>query len=88
MPDRTGQQFGSYRLLRLLGEWSFSEVYLGEHIYLKTQAAVKLLHARLDQGEMEVFLEEAHKIASLEHPFIVRIIEFAVEGKHPFMVMS
>ena len=49
--DYPGQQLGNYRLVRLLGEGGFAEVYLGEHIHLKTQAAVKLLHTRLTNDD-------------------------------------
>ena len=42
MADRIGQQLGNYRLTRLLGQGGFGEVYLGEHVYLKTQAAIKM----------------------------------------------
>ncbi len=41
MADRTGQQFGNYRLIRPLGRGGFAEVYLGEHIRLNTLAAIK-----------------------------------------------
>ena len=40
MGDRVGQQFGNYRLLRTLGAGGFADVYLGEHLYLHTQAAI------------------------------------------------
>ena len=43
MVDYIGQQLGNYRLTRLLGEGAFAQVYLGEHIYLSTQAAIKVL---------------------------------------------
>src|SRR5258707_1059746 len=39
MTDRTGQQFGNYRLLRLLGKGGFAEVYLGQHLRLPSQQA-------------------------------------------------
>src|SRR5258707_1209000 len=44
MSDRVGQQLGNYRLLRLIGRASWASVYLGEHLHLRTQAAIKALH--------------------------------------------
>jgi eukaryotic-like serine/threonine-protein kinase len=46
MTDRVGQRLGNYRLTRLLGEGGFAEVYLGEHIHLGTEAAIKVLTMR------------------------------------------
>ena len=43
MSQRIGQQVGTYRLLRVLGEGGFATVYLGEHLHLETLAALKLL---------------------------------------------
>jgi serine/threonine protein kinase len=42
-----GQQLGNYRLLNLLGRGGFADVYLGEHIHLKSRAAIKILYTRL-----------------------------------------
>ncbi len=88
MVDRVGQQLGHYRLVRLLGQGGFAEVYLGEHIYLDTQAAIKVLHTQLAQDGIEQFRLEAKRIAHLEHPHIVRVLDFGVEGTTPFLVMS
>jgi eukaryotic-like serine/threonine-protein kinase len=60
MADRAGQQLGNYRLIRLLGQGGFAEVSLGEHIHLSTQAAIKVLYARLAGNEVEMFRQEAH----------------------------
>ena len=46
MADREGQQLGSYQIIRLLDRGGFAEVYLGEHIHLQTQAAIKILQTR------------------------------------------
>ena len=88
MNDRVGQQLGNYRLVRLLGQGGFADVYLGEHIYLKTPAAIKVLQTRLGQDDLQTFLTEARAIANLVHPHIVRVLEFGVQGDVPFLVMD
>lgn len=88
MPDRVGQRIGNYQLTRLLGHGGFADVYLGEHIHLSTQAAIKLLDTHLVHDEIEPFRREARTIAHLEHPHIVRVLDFGVEEHTPFLVMS
>lgn len=83
------QQLGNYRIIRLLGTGGFAEVYLGQHIYLKTPAAIKLLLTKVaGQGDMEGFLKEAQTIARLAHPNIVRVMDFGVENETPYLVMD
>ena len=89
MASREGEQLGNYRLERLLGRGGFAEVYLGEHVYLKTPAAIKLLHTtEADQKHLEGFLREAQAIAKLVHPHIVRVLEFGLDGETAFLVMD
>ena len=88
MIDRVGKQLGNYRLLRLLGRGGFAQVYLGEHIYLKSQAAIKVLHTQLSHEDMQSFLGEARTLVHLVHPHIVRVLEFGVENETPFLVMD
>ena len=51
-----GQQIGNYRLIGWLGQGSFADVYLGEHILLKRLAAIKVLKVSLSDEELEKFL--------------------------------
>src|SRR5881392_255587 len=88
MTDRIGQQLGNYQLIRRLGEGGFAEVYLGEHIHLGTQAAIKILHTQLTSDDVDRFRTEARTIARLIHPHIVRVLDFGVEGRTPFLVMD
>jgi len=88
MTEHLDQQLGNYRLIRLIGEGGFADVYLGEHIHLGTQAAVKVLHTQLAKDDIETFRNEARTIARLEHPNIVRVLDFGLEGRTPYLVMS
>src|SRR5947209_5857956 len=83
-----GQRLGNYRLMQLLGHGGFADVYLGEHIYLKTQAAIKVLQMQLATDERENFLNEARTIAHLVHPNIIRVLDFGIQGYTPFLVMD
>src|SRR5215467_5415975 len=88
MIELVGKQLGNYRLISLIGRGGFAEVYLGEHVYLKTQAAIKVLKTRLTSEEQEGFLNEARTIAHLQHQHIVQVLEFGVEEGTPFLVME
>ncbi len=87
MTDRQGQQLDNYRLIRLLGQGAFGEVYLAEHIRRKTQVAVKVLLTQLSSDELHAFLNEA-RVFRLKHPNIVQVLDFGVEGRTPFIVMA
>ncbi len=88
MANRVGQQLGRYRLVRLLGQGSFADVYQGEHLYLKSEAAVKVLRTQLAEEDADSFLNEAQTIAHLVHPNIVRTFDFDVQEGTPFLVMD
>ncbi len=88
IPDRANQQLGNYRLMHRLGRGGFAEVYLGEHIHLKTHVAVKVLLTHLDQEAVETFRHEAQTIARLRHPYIVQVLDFGIENETPYLVMD
>src|SRR5205085_2112176 len=66
----------------------YAEVYLGQHIRLDLQAAIKVLHTHLTGSEAEHFQQEAQTIARLAHPSIVRVFDFDVQDGVPFLVMD
>ncbi|HEU5226281.1 MAG TPA: protein kinase [Ktedonobacteraceae bacterium] len=89
MADWIGQQVGNYRITAKLGSGGFAAVYLGEHAYLKTPAAIKLLLTKVaTQKELDAFLQEAQTVACLLHPNIVRILDFGIDDKTPFLIMD
>ena len=91
MTNRIGQQLGNYRLLRQLGKGGFAKVYLGEHVHLKTLAAIKVLHqVQLSSEEEEKFRIEAYTIANLKHQHIIRVLDYGIQESTstPFLVMD
>jgi WD40 repeat protein/serine/threonine protein kinase len=90
MPDRSGQLLGNYRLVRFLGQGGFAEVYLGEHRYLRSRAALKVLRISLSHEEAQRFLSEAQMLVNLKHPNIVRVLDFGIDQSRgmPFLVME
>jgi predicted ATPase/serine/threonine protein kinase/DNA-binding CsgD family transcriptional regulator len=88
MLERLDQRLGNYRLIQLLGKGTFSDVYLGEHLYLSTPAAIKVLRSRVDSLTLDDFLSEARLISQLVHPHIIRVFDFGLEAEAPFLVMD
>jgi len=83
-----GQQVGHYRLVRLLGVGSFAEVYLGEHLYLGSQAAIKVLHTHIAPSGIAQFQQEGQMLAKLIHPGIMRVLDFGIDGNNPYLIMD
>src|SRR6266700_2651866 len=66
----------------------FAGVYLGEHQYLERLAAIKVLHMQMDPKTQEQFRREARTIAHLQHPHIVRVLDFGLDDQTPYLVME
>src|SRR5437879_344697 len=88
MADRVGQQLDKYRLTRMLGQGGSGDVYLGEHMYLETPAAIKVLNTHVTGDDVEKFRAEARTLARLRHPNIVRVLDFGIEDFAPYLVMD
>jgi serine/threonine protein kinase len=88
MTDRTMEQIGNYRIIRLIDRGGFARVYLGEHIYLGTQVAIKILNTTLTVDDTNGFLTEARTLAHLVHSHIVRLLDYGILNGVPFLVMD
>lgn len=89
MAEHSGQRFGNYQVLQLIGRGGFADVYLGEHLYLKVPVALKVLSSVVaHQEDLPAFLTEAQTVAHLVHPHIIRVTDFGVERDIPFLVMD
>ncbi len=88
MMEQVEQRMGNYRLIQLLGKGTFADVYLGEHLYLNTPVAIKVLRSQLDSPTLADFLTEARHVSHLVHPHIIRVFDFGLEAEAPFFVMD
>ncbi len=74
--------FEKFRIISCLKKDIFSSVYVADHIYLNKKIVLKVLHtANLsDPAVLERFKREAKILARLDHPNIIRILDFGHSG--------
>jgi serine/threonine protein kinase len=70
--------FDKFKIISCLKKDSFSSVYLADHVYLNKKIVLKVLHtANLpDPSVLERFKREAKILARLDHPNIIRVLDF------------
>src|SRR5690349_9262289 len=90
MPQWIGKTIGKVRIEKLLARGGTAEVYLGTHVMLGREVAVKLLHSYIEEEPflLERFQREARVVAGLRHPNIVQIFDFDTIDGHPYIVME
>jgi serine/threonine protein kinase len=80
------QQLGHYRLERMLRQTKLANVYLGRHVQQQTPMAVKCLHGRYIGNAASDFLRQYTILAHLQHPNILKIIDFGIFNDTAFVV--
>ncbi|TKC95196.1 serine/threonine-protein kinase [Polyangium fumosum] len=93
--ERTGGHVGlvlagKYRLLARIGSGGMGEVYRAEHVTLRMPVAVKLLHYNIsiEPDYVRRFYREARAATLLDHPNVVRVIDYGEDEGLPFLVME
>jgi len=84
------EEFGAYRVKRMLGEGGMGVVYLAERDDLGSLAAIKILRdAWLSPARRERFANEQRALAQLNHPSIARLYDAdALPDGTPWFVME
>ena len=90
MSPTPGTTLGRYRLLAPLGAGGMGEVWRAHDATLDREVAIKLLapNALSDTASRERFRREAHVLASISHPGVAQIYDFAAQDDHDFIVME
>lgn len=85
-----GQKIMNYRIDSKIGEGGMGSVYLATHELLHTRAAIKVLHPSLGANSTlrSRFLTEAAILSGLNHPNIVRVLDFHEDEKGLYIIME
>lgn len=85
-----GITLSSYRNLKLIGHGGMAEVYRATDSTGRGTVAVKVLRAALagDEQFQKRFMREAEIVSKLEHPNIVRVVDFGEERGSYYIVME
>jgi eukaryotic-like serine/threonine-protein kinase len=84
---------GSFHLGNVIGRGAMGEVYEAFHAQTRKEAAIKLLHAHSlrERAVVKRFVREAKMAASLDTPYVVRVLEVGGlehEGDLPYIAME
>jgi len=87
---QSGQQFGSYEIIKMLGHGGMGEVYLARDTRLNRQVAIKVLSSEVAENTEQLarFRKEAGFAASLNHPNICTIYETGEVNGQTYICME
>ncbi|MGF1468734.1 MAG: protein kinase [Sandaracinaceae bacterium] len=81
---------GRYRLEKVLGKGGMGAVYEATQVDLGRPVAIKLLHpsVAMSVDSTRRFQREAKVTAALQHPNVVKIHDFGLDGQRLYLVME
>lgn len=80
-----------YRLVELVGEGGWSVVFRAEHVSIRREYAIKVLHPYLanDGDNLRRFQQEAEAASRLNHPNIASVYDYGLlPSGQPYLVMD
>jgi len=86
-----GTSIGPYRLMELIGEGGFGQVYVAQQtVPLRRKVALKIIKPGMDSREVVARFEvERQALAQMDHPHIASVIDAgATDGGRPYFVME
>jgi serine/threonine protein kinase len=84
------ETLGNYDLLEVIGQGSMGTVYRARHWQTKEIVAMKVMAAHIASNPvlLKRFEQEFRITSKLEHPNVIRVMEYCGTGPNPFLVME
>ena len=81
---------GRFRIDKFLGGGGAGEVFIGEQLSLGRRVAIKVLRSEVASHRelVQRFEREARVLSRLDHPGIVRVLDFGTHDGLPYIVMD
>ena len=91
MNDLIGKNLGRYHIIEPLGQGGMASVYKAFDTSLERHVAIKIIRADIEtenQGEfLKRFQREAKSLAQLDHPYILKVLDYGDQEGLPYLVM-
>jgi hypothetical protein len=90
MSSLIGQRLGQYEITALLGKGGMATVYRATQTSMGRDVAIKVIKPDLAEvGDFVTrFEREARTVASLSHPYILKVFDYGHEGELVYLVME
>jgi hypothetical protein len=91
MNDLIGKTLGRYHIIEPLGQGGMASVYKAFDTTLERHVAIKIIRPDIEtdnQGEfLKRFQREAKSLAQLDHPYILKVLDYGDQEGLPYLVM-
>ena len=89
MDGMIGRSLGKYQIIEPLGEGGMATVYKAFDPSLERYVAIKIIRAvnQIDSDFLIRFQREARALAKLDHPYILKVLDYGEENGLPYLVM-
>lgn len=84
------KQIGQYEILAQVGEGGMGKVYKARHVDHGTIVAIKLVSKETAKQQLLIkrFEKEFKAASSIDHPNVVKALEYSVSDSQPYIVME
>jgi len=89
MLNFTGKSLGRYHVVEQLGEGGMATVFKAFDSSLERYVAIKVIRTEkgMDEEFLKRFQREAKALAQLDHPYILKVLDYGEQDGIPYLVM-